>query len=162
MGYQSVETTHLITQLPQKPPRVERGQMILPVTTITASLLGLFLVKLSLNVIKLRLANKVSIGHAENADLERAMRAQGNFSEYVPTALILLALLEWNRAPLELLILLAVTFTAGRWFHSRGIVEPPPKFTNRVRGMKLTLYSLIALSASNLVWLGINFAGSTP
>ena len=136
--------------------------MILPVTTITASLLGLFLVKLSLNVIKLRHANKVPIGHAEHADLERAMRAQGNFSEYVPTALILLALLEWNRAPLELLIALAVAFTTGRWFHSRGIVEPPPKFKNRIRGMKLTLYSLLALSASNLVWLGINVAGRTP
>jgi uncharacterized membrane protein YecN with MAPEG domain len=78
--------------------------MTLPVSTITASLLESFLVKLSLNVIKLGHANKVPIGRAENADLERAMRAQGNFSEFVSTALILLALLEWNRAPLELLI----------------------------------------------------------
>ncbi len=136
--------------------------MTLPVTTITASLLALFLVKLSLNVIKLRRSNKVPIGHAENQDLERAMRAQGNFSEYVPTALILLALLEWNQAPVELVALLGVTFTVGRWFHSRGIVEPPPHFANRIRGMKLTLSSLIALSISNLVWLGINFMGNTP
>ncbi|MEY3951377.1 MAG: hypothetical protein RL320_179 [Pseudomonadota bacterium] len=132
--------------------------LLLPVTTITASLLGLFLVKLSLDVIKLRRANKVSLGHSNIVDLERAMRAQGNFAEYVPTALILLGLLEWHRAPLVLVIVLAALFAAGRWFHAKGIVEPPPHFKNRIRGMKLTLYSIIGLAVCNLVWLGVGLS----
>jgi uncharacterized membrane protein YecN with MAPEG domain len=63
---------------------------MLLITSIVAGLLSLILIKLSFAVINLRRENKVSLGSGGNDALERAIRAQANFTEYVPTGLILI------------------------------------------------------------------------
>ncbi|QWE18652.1 MAPEG family protein [Polynucleobacter corsicus] len=47
----------------------------------------------------MRRKNKFGIGSGGNDDLERAIRAQGNFAEYVPFGIILITCLEPNGAP---------------------------------------------------------------
>ena len=123
------------------------------ITPITALLLGILFVKLSFAVIGLRTKNKVGLGSGGHDELERAIRAQGNFAEYVPLALILMGCLEFNGAPFWLTIIPATLLIVGRLFHAKGINEPPPNFDNRVRGMKLTFGSLIILIILNAAWL---------
>ncbi len=69
---------------------------MLLVTSIIAAVLTIIFIKLSFNVISLRRKNKVGLGNGGHEDLERAIRAQGNFAEYVPFGVILIACLELN------------------------------------------------------------------
>ena len=122
------------------------------ITAIVAAVLTLILVKLSYAVIYLRRENKVSLGNGGNEALERAIRAQGNFAEYVPLGLILIACLELNGAPWWLVLMLGLSLIAGRVFHAQGINQSPPNFSKRVLGMKFTLRTLIALAIINPAW----------
>ena len=125
---------------------------MLLVTSIIAAVLTIIFVKLSFAVIALRRKNKVGLGNGGHDDLERAIRAQGNFAEYVPFGIILIACLELNGAPWWLVSIPGITLIIGRLFHAKGINEPPPNFTNRVRGMKFTFNTLNALIILNLAW----------
>ena len=125
---------------------------MLLITAIVAALLSLILIKLSFAVINLRRENKVSLGSGGNDALERAIRAQANFTEYVPTGLILIACLEVNGAPWWLVLIPGLTLIIGRVFHALGINQTPPNFSNRVLGMKFTFHTLIALAIVNIAW----------
>ena len=125
---------------------------MLLMTSIIAAILTIIFVKLSFAVIGLRRKNKVGLGSGGYDDLERAIRAQGNFAEYVPIGLILIACLELNGAPWWLVILPGIALIIGRLIHAKGINEPPPNFSSRVLGMKFTFGTLIALVIFNVAW----------
>ena len=125
---------------------------MLIVTSIIASVLTGILIKLSFAIIGLRRKNKVGLGSGGHDDLERAVRAQGNFAEYVPFGLILLACLELNGAAWWLVAIPGVTLIIGRLIHIVGINTPPPDFSKRVLGMKFTFFTLMALIILNLGW----------
>lgn len=125
---------------------------MLLMTSIIAAILTIIFVKLSFAVIGLRRKNKVSLGSGGYDDLERAIRAQGNFAEYVPIGLILIACLELNGAPWWLVILPGIALIIGRLIHAKGINEPPPNFSSRVLGMKFTFGTLITLAILNVGW----------
>ena len=125
---------------------------MLLITSIIAAVLTLIFVKLSFAVIGLRRKNKVGLGSGGHEDLERAIRAQGNFAEYVPFGLILLACLELNGAPWWLVAIPGIALIIGRLLHAKGINVPPPDFSKRVLGMKFTFGTLIALVFLNLGW----------
>ena len=125
---------------------------MLLVTSIIASLLTIIFVKLSFAVIGLRRKNKVGLGSGGNDDLERAIRAQGNFAEYVPFGIILVACLELNCAPWWLVAIPGIALIIGRLIHAKGMNIPPPDFSQRVLGMKFTFGTLTALIALNLGW----------
>ena len=126
---------------------------MLIVTSVFASVLTAIYIKLAFNVISYREKNKVSLGSGGFSDLEKAIRAHGNFSEYVPIALILMGCLELNGAPWWLVAIFGLTLATGRIFHAMGIMEEPPKFDNRIRGMKFTFNTLMGLIAANLGWV---------
>ncbi len=125
---------------------------MLLVTSIIASILTIIFVKLSFAVIGLRRKNKVGLGSGGHEDLERAIRAQGNFAEYVPFGIILIACLELNGAPWWLVAILGIALIIGRLIHAIGINTPPPDFSKRVLGMKFTFNTLITLVVLNLGW----------
>jgi len=125
---------------------------MLLITSVVASVLTIIFVKLSFAVIGLRRKNQVGLGSGGHDDLERAIRAQGNFAEYVPIGIILIACLELNGAPWWLVALPGITLTIGRLIHAVGIKTPPPDFSRRVLGMKFTFYTLITLVVLNLGW----------
>ena len=125
---------------------------MLIVTSVIASVLTIIFVRLSFAVIGLRRKNKVGLGSGGHEDLERAIRAQGNFAEYVPFGIILIACLELNGAPWWLVIIPGIALIIGRLIHAKGINEPPPDFSKRVLGMKLTFMTLIGLVVMNLAW----------
>lgn len=125
--------------------------MLLVTSIITAILTAIF-IQLSFAVIGLRRKNKVGLGSGGHDDLERAIRAQGNFAEYVPFGILLIACLELNGAPWLLTAIPGITLIVGRLIHAQGINVPPPDFSKRVLGMKFTFITLITLVALNLGW----------
>lgn len=71
------------------------------ITLIYAGLLGLLFLLLSFWVVKRRAQFKVMIGEGEAPEMLSAIRAHGNFAEYVPLTLLLMALCElagWGRS----------------------------------------------------------------
>jgi len=125
---------------------------MLLITSIIAAALTMIFIKLSFAVIALRRKNKVGLGSGGHEDLERAIRAQANFAEYVPFGIILIACLELNGAPWYLVLLSGLALIIGRLIHARGMNTPPPDFSLRVTGIKFTFGTLITLAVLNLGW----------
>ena len=125
---------------------------MLLITSIITSILTIIFIKLSFAVIALRRKNQVGLGSGGHDDLERAIRAQGNFAEYVPFGIILIACLELNGAPWWLVAIPGIALIVGRLIHAKGIQMPPPDFSKRVLGMKFTFGTLISLVILNLGW----------
>jgi len=125
---------------------------MLAVTSLVAAVLTAIFIKLSLAVIGLRKKNRVGLGSGGHEDLERGIRAQGNFAEYVPFGIILIGCLEINGAPWWLVAMPGIVLIIGRLIHAVGINTPPPDFSKRVLGMKLTFATLVTLVALNLGW----------
>lgn len=128
---------------------------MLIVTAVAASVLGLLLVRLSLVVIGFRRKHGVSVGDGGHDDLHRAIRSQANLAEYAPIALLLVACLELNQTPIWITSILAASFVVGRVLHPLGMKSTGSPLKPRVRGMQLTLLSLLALGVANLVVVGL-------
>ncbi len=126
------------------------------ITSIYASLAALLIVRLSLSVIKLRRKNRISVGDGGNEALQLAIRAHANAVEYIPITLLLLLMLELNKAPTILIHILGATLLVGRILHAMGL--PTKDFKKRVLGMQITIYLLIALAILNILFLA--FAGT--
>lgn len=124
--------------------------MSFPVTTVYAALLGLLLVYLSSRVSQNRRRARVSLGLGEDAELERAARAHGNFVEYVPLALILMMLLEQETAQSWILHLLGAALLSGRVLHAVGMNARAPVNAGRFWGTALTWLVILAASLLNL------------
>jgi len=121
------------------------------ITSLYAALLALLIVWLSLRVIKLRQAKKVGLGDGGEAELQIAIRAQGNATEYVPISLILLVLLELNKAHIALVHCGGIAILAGRLLHARGLLTKSSRY--RVLGMQVTIFTLIGLASANLAYV---------
>ena len=88
--------------------------MPFPITGLYAGLAALLLVALSLRVIRARYATRIEIGDGGDAGLTRRIRAQANFVEYVPLALVVIAMAEANGAYTLLLHGLGAALIVGR------------------------------------------------
>ena len=124
---------------------------MLPVTSIYAGTLSLAFVFLSMRIIILRGRFKVLMGDEGHAEIQRAIRAQGNFSEYVPLALLLLATLELNQVVPWLLHAIGVCLILGRMIHAYNISRVSEELKIRVVGMLLTFLSIIVASVAAII-----------
>ena len=91
---------------------------ILMVTPLYAGLLALLFVVMAWRVVKLRQSSRTSLGDGGNADMLRVIRGHANFAEYVPLALLLLALLELGRMSIYLLHALGLALLIARLMHA--------------------------------------------
>jgi uncharacterized protein len=127
-------------------------------TSIYAGFCGLLMAWLALQTIKLRRAHKAKLGDGGSFELQSAIRAHGNFAEYMPITLILLFLLESNGLPILLIHMIGMAFLYGRWLHAQGLLKD--NLRKRVQGMGYTLNILIGLSIANLVIVGMHLIRS--
>lgn len=125
----------------------------MPVTALYASLLALLLVVLSLRVVRARGTERVSLGSGGSVTLERRIRAQANFAEYVPTALILLGLLEFASAAPLVLHGLGLMILTGRLLHGYALSFTGGNMPARVGGTGLTFAAIGLGALLNLGWL---------
>ena len=133
--------------------------LFVPITACTAILLALLFIRLAFAVIKKRRQHKVALGTGQYPDLEAAIRAHGNFAEYVPLALALLACAELNHAPWWLLVITALALVVGRYVHALAI--PGRDLKKRVLGMQLTFASLALGVTANVVPLVLALANTS-
>jgi len=124
------------------------------ISSLYAAMLALLIVWLSIRVIKLRRVKKVRLGDGGEPELQIAIRAQGNATEYVPISLILLVLLELSGAHAALVHSGGIAMLAGRILHARGLLTKSLRY--RVLGMKVTIYTLIGLAFANLAYAVYN------
>jgi len=118
---------------------------MLVITPFYAALLSLFYVILSANVIRNRLRYKQSLGVGKEKQMESAIRAHGNFSEYVPLVIIMMSFLEWAGETTGMLHFFGITLIVGRLAHAVGIALRAPNHL-RTLGMVATFTCLIGTS----------------
>ena len=121
------------------------------ITAFYAAILSLLFVWLSRNVIASRRRQRVPLGDGGHPDLLRRMRAQGNFAEYAPFALVLMAFGEIQGLYPIVVHLLGLMLLAGRCLHAYGVSRTPENFRFRVTGMALTFGVLSLAAVANLV-----------
>lgn len=127
------------------------AQMLVPVTAIYGALLALFLVILTVPVIKLRQGLRVGLGDGGQTSLQQAVRAHGNAAEFIPLFIVLLAVYEINHAPAIALHLFGVVFILSRLAHASGLYQTSGASSGRVAGMIGTLTALVALAIANVM-----------
>ena len=91
-------------------------------TSLYAAPLALMYIVLAARVVNLRTSERVSLGTGESEALLRATRIHGNFSEYVPFTLLLMALAEMGGAWPWLIHGLGLALIAGRLLHDGAAV----------------------------------------
>ena len=125
---------------------------MIPITMIFASIFAMMFVGLSIAVIRKRKALKIPTDTGNNHEMEYALRAHGNFEEYVPLSLLLLIGAELNGGISFLIIGLGCLLLIGRAVHAYGFLYAPQEnhFKFRVSGMVLTFISIIILACVNL------------
>jgi len=105
---------------------------------------------LAFKVIALRRTEKIALGDGGVQKLQAAIRAHGNFSEYVPLSLVLMALLELDHFASTALMVVALALVLGRVLHAVSVLSNPQRFKFRVLGMQLTFATLVSLAVFNL------------
>ena len=127
--------------------------MPLHVTLLTAGLLGLIYLVLSVRVVRVRTSAKISLGDGGDQTLLSRIRAHANFAEYVPFLLILLALVEYITGTNSLVKGLGALIVVARIAHAIGMARHGANIF-RVIGAVGTLAALSVLSGW-VLFLGI-------
>ncbi len=124
------------------------------ISAFYAALLALFQVVLTFNIVRLRYAQRVSLGSGDDT-LTRAVRAHGNLTEIVPISLILLVLADLQGAPHWSLHSLGMLIVLGRFAHAYAILKSPNSVgVGRMAGMIMNVAALILGALLNL-WLSL-------
>ncbi len=117
--------------------------MVPTIVPVYAAIFALMLVGLSLRVANTRREARVALGDGGKKLLQRRIRAQGNFTEYVPMALILLLFIEWQGWSRWLVHALCLVLLAARALHAYGVSQEPEDIRLRATGMATTAGVLI-------------------
>lgn len=119
--------------------------MLTPVTTtsVYAVFLAVLFLALSGRAMLARRRARVPFGEGVGEELRRHLRAHGDFIEYTPMALILMALLELQGAGDFVLNVVGLLLLAGRVVHAFGIGQIPENTKARRIGTSLTIASMI-------------------
>lgn len=104
----------------------------LPVTSLYAALLGLFLIPITMRVGLRRLKTNINLGLGDDETLLRCARAHANFLEHVPMALILLALTELGGASAVYIHSLGACLVIARLMHYFTIITTPMAVTRAI------------------------------
>ena len=121
--------------------------MIPTIVPVYAAIFAVMLVALSLRVASMRGDVRIAIGDGGNIVLRRRIRVQGNFTEYVPMALILFMFVELQGWPHWLVHGLCLVLLAARLLHAYGISQEPEDIRFRATGMATTALLLVAAAA---------------
>ena len=124
------------------------------VTGFYLALLALLYVVLGLQVSRLRRGHRVVFGDGDNIKLRSAIRAHGNFAEYVPIIVLLVAMLEMSGTPAMRIHLLMGALLVARLLHPLGRYVGPRTLQFqicRVGGISLTVLVLVAAAVMALM-----------
>lgn len=120
------------------------------ISSFYAAVLGIWVVWLSLRVVKLRRKKKIPLDHGDDQELKAAIRVHGNAVEYLPLAIILLILIELNGGNMIFIHIAGIALIAGRVLHFKALTENNIRY--RVLGMQFTLFTIIGAAVLNLYY----------
>lgn len=130
------------------------------VTALYAGILAFMLIALSFYVIRGRIKHRAMFGDAGDPEMTARIRAQANFCEYVPLALILIALAEAGQAALWLVHLLGVMLIVARCLHAYSLLvrerQDAKQFRCRMAGMQMT-FAVLLIGALSCIYSYISF-----
>jgi len=126
------------------------------VTAFYAGLLGLMAIAIAFKAGRLRAQLNVPIGDGGNRDLLLAMRRHANFAEWVPLALVLIALLEMSGVSKSAIHVLGGGLVIARACHALGLRADTMQGAGRFVGAGGTAL-IVAVSS---VWLIYVFLGT--
>lgn len=118
--------------------------MPLLASPLYVGLAALLLVALSLRIIRLRYRHRIEIGDGGVSELRRAIRAHGNFIEYVPLALLLILTADLAGHATWVVHGLGIALIVGRLAHAYGFTSAPGPNLGRGLGVGLTTFVLVA------------------
>lgn len=121
--------------------------MLPTVVPLYAAIFALVFVGLSMRVANTRRVMQIGLGTGNSITLERRIRVQGNFAEYVPFALILLTFVEVQGSAKWLVHLLCLALLAARLAHAYGVAQEPETIPIRASAMVVTFSVFIIASA---------------
>jgi hypothetical protein len=123
-----------------------------------AAISALLLVWLSARVIKGRVVFKVDIGDGGNEEMQRRIRVQANFIEYVPLALILIYFVQQAGYSIWIVHALGITLIVARVLHAMGLGSSSGVSKGRFLGASATFLLLLAGAVLTLLGaFGISF-----
>jgi uncharacterized membrane protein YecN with MAPEG domain len=112
-------------------------------TGLYAVPLALMMIGLSAHVSALRAKTKVSILDGGNTALSERIRRHGNFVEYVPMAVLLMAFAESSGTASVWIHAAGLCLVAGRTLHPFGLFHDRPVTFARIGGGLLTWLSML-------------------
>ena len=125
--------------------------MQIEITGLYAGILALIYMLLAINVMINRYKFKVGIGDGEQKPLAKAIRIHGNFAEYIPFILVLMAIYELNGGDVTLLHSCGMALAIGRILHAIGITKSIGVTLYRQIGMMTSFIALVVLGVMNIL-----------
>jgi uncharacterized protein len=123
--------------------------MPLAITPLYVALAALILLVLTIRVIRLRRLLAIGLGSGGDAELEKAIRSHGNFTEYAPIGLIVLASAELSGAAAGWVHAIGILLIAGRLLHAWGLAHSRGYSRGRSTGVVVAVAAL-------LIGIGVN------
>jgi len=123
---------------------------MLSITPIYLAIAVFVFSALAFTVIGKRRRLRISIGDGGNSIIAHLIRGHGNFAEYVPLALLALAVAELTGVSASVLHAAGVSLTVGRLLHAYYFLQAERILKLRVAGMMLTFFSLWSSSIASL------------
>lgn len=119
---------------------------LLTVSPLYTGILGLILVALTLAVVNKRRKDLIAVGDGGDKEMTKLIRIHGNFTEFVPLAVIMMVILEVNQVDELMLHGLGIALVIGRLLHAAGLKKSLGGSMPRVIGTALTLIVIIVES----------------
>jgi len=126
------------------------------ITSLYAGLLGILYFFISLETIKARGSEKVSLGTGNQNQIIHIVSAHSNFASYTPIFLLLFYFLETFQINFLLVHMMGIVFITGRILHYLTMKNKEESFKQRKLAMQLTLWPLIILSSCNIFFYFIH------
>jgi uncharacterized membrane protein YecN with MAPEG domain len=123
------------------------------VTPLYAGLMTLLYLVLSFQVIKFR-QQGISLGDGGDPKMLRVIRGHGNFAEYVPLALLLMAVMELSQFSNYVLHALGIALLVSRLLHGYALSFTQKFRFGRVWGAGLT-FAVLAVEAVCCIYWGV-------
>jgi len=106
-----------------------------PITLLTTAICAVIFLVFSIRVVRGRIKYGVGVGDGGQPELVFRIRTHANFAEYVPMALILMALLEVSGADTRGLMAIGGLLIAVRIAHAFGLPQPRRKGPHPLRSV---------------------------
>ena len=120
--------------------------MSVTITALYAGILALIVIALAINVT----VHRVKLRDGGNPQMRRMIRLHGNAAEYIPLAVVLMAIYELNGGGHLGLHIVGIALVAGRVVQTWGMWATDMTNRGRQIGQSLTWLSVIALAVLNL------------